>query len=68
MKVYLEIYALQDAIMDTIASFFHVYKVINHEVLTKLRVQTIISIVLIIYGTTKAWLYSRKPRYTWHYR
>ena len=41
--------------MDTIASFFHVYKVINHEVFTKLRAQTIKSIALIIYGTTRAW-------------
>ena len=36
--------------MDTIASFFHVYKV--H---TKLHVQMRISIALIIYGTTTAW-------------
>ena len=41
--------------MDTIASFFCVYEVINHEVLTKLRVQTRTSIALIIYGTTRAW-------------
>ena len=44
--------------MDTIASVFHVYEVINHEVLTKLRVQTrksIVLIILIIYGTTRAW-------------
>ena len=41
--------------MDTITSFFRVYKVINHEVLTKLHVQTIASIVHIIYGTTRAW-------------
>ena len=41
--------------MDTIASVFHVYEVINHEVLTKLRVQTRTSIALIIYGTTRAW-------------
>ena len=42
MKVYLEIYA----IMETLASFFHVYEVIDHEVLTKLRVQTRTSIAL----------------------
>ena len=41
--------------MDTIPSFFRVYEVINHEVLTKLRVQTRTSIALIIYGTTRAW-------------
>ena len=41
--------------MDTITSFFRVYKVINHEVLTKLHVQTIALIVHIIYGTTRAW-------------
>ena len=41
--------------MDTIASFFCVYEVINHEVLTKLCVQTRTLIVLIIYGTTRAW-------------
>ena len=38
--------------MDTITSFFHVYKVINHEVLTKLHVHTI---AYIIYGATRAW-------------
>ena len=36
--------------MDTIASFFHVYEVINHEILTKLRLQVTKSIGLIIYG------------------
>ena len=41
--------------MDTITSFFHVYKVIHHELLTKLHVQTIASIAHIIYGTTRAW-------------
>ena len=41
--------------MDTITSFFHVYKVINHEVLTKLHVQTIALIAHIIYGATRAW-------------
>ena len=41
--------------MDTIASFFRVYKVINHKVLTKLHVQVIKSIALIIYGATRAW-------------
>ena len=41
--------------METLASFFRVYEVINHEVLTKLRVQTRTSIALIIYGTTRAW-------------
>ena len=41
--------------MDTVASFFRVYKVINHEVLTKLCKQTIKSIALIIYGVTRAW-------------
>ena len=41
--------------MDTITSFFCVYKVINHEVLTKLHVQMIASIAHIIYGATRAW-------------
>ena len=41
--------------METLASFFLVYEVINHEVLTKLRVQTRTSIALIIYGITRAW-------------
>ena len=41
--------------METLASFFRVYEVINHEVLTKLDVQTRTSIALIIYGTTRAW-------------
>ena len=41
--------------MDTITSFFCVYKVINHEVLTKLHVHTIASIAYIIYGATRAW-------------
>ena len=41
--------------MDTIASFCRVYEVINHEVLTKLRVRMTTSIVLIIYGATRAW-------------
>ena len=43
--------------METLASFFRVYEVINHEILTKLRVQTRTSIALIIYGTTsyRAW-------------
>ena len=41
--------------MDTVASFFRVYKVMNHEVLTKLHVQTIKSIAPIIYGATRAW-------------
>ena len=56
MKVYLEIYALWDAIMDTITSFFRVYNLINHEVLAKLQNRsTITSIAHIIYGTTRAW-------------
>ena len=42
--------------MDTIASFFHVYAVISHEVITKLSVQTATSIVSTIYGATRAWL------------
>ena len=41
--------------METLASFFCVYEVINHKVLTKLRVQMRTSITLIIYGTTRAW-------------
>ena len=41
--------------METLASFFRVYEVINHEVLTKLRVQMRTSIALIIYGTTREW-------------
>ena len=41
--------------METLASFFHVYEVINQEVLTKLRIQTRTSIELIIYGTTRTW-------------
>ena len=50
--------------MNTIASFFHVYEVINHKALTKLRVQPTILIVLpqiIIYrmegnfGSGKIW-------------
>ena len=41
--------------METLASFFRVYEVINHEVLTKLRVQTRTSIALIIHGSTRAW-------------
>ena len=41
--------------METLASFFRVYEVINHKVLTKLRVQMRTSIALIIYGTTRAW-------------
>ena len=41
--------------MDTIISFFRVYEVLNHEVLTKLHVQTIASIAHIIYGATRAW-------------
>ena len=42
--------------MDTITSFFRVYKVINREVLTKLHVDTIASIAYhIIYGATRAW-------------
>ena len=40
--------------METLASLFRVYEVINYEVLTKLRVQMRISIALIIYGTTRA--------------
>ena len=36
--------------METLASFFRVYEVINHEVLTKLRVQTRTSIALITRG------------------
>ena len=55
MKVYLKIYAIYNAIMETLASFFRVYEVINHEVLTKLRIQTRTSIALIIYGTTRTW-------------
>ena len=42
--------------MDTIASFFRVYVVISHEVLTKLCVQTTTSIAPTIYGATRAWL------------
>ena len=34
--------------MDTIASFFRVYEVLNHKVLTKLRIQMTTSIALII--------------------
>ena len=41
--------------MDTITSFFRVYKVINHEVLTKLHVQAIASIAHIIYDAIRAW-------------
>ena len=41
--------------MDTIATFFPVYEVINHEVLTKLCVQTTTSIVPTIYSATRAW-------------
>ena len=41
--------------MDTIASFFHVYEVINHEVFAKLCIQTTTSIALLIYGATRAW-------------
>ena len=41
--------------MDTIATFFRIYEVINHEALTKLHVQTIKSIVPTIYGATRAW-------------
>ena len=40
--------------MDLIASFFRVYEVVNHEILTKLRVQMTTSIALIIYGATRA--------------
>ena len=40
--------------METLAFFFCVYEVINHEILTKLRVQTRTSIALIIHGTTTA--------------
>ena len=36
--------------METLTSFFRV----NHEVLTKLRVQMRTSIAVIIYGTTRA--------------
>ena len=36
--------------MDTIASFFHLYEVENHKVITKLHVQTTTSIALTIYG------------------
>ena len=42
--------------MDTIASFFHVYAVISHKFLTKLRVQMTTSIASTIYGATRAWL------------
>ena len=41
--------------MDTIAFFFHMHEVINHEVLTKLHVQMTTLISLIIYGATRAW-------------
>ena len=41
--------------METLASFFRVYEVINCEVLTKLHIQTRTSIALIIYGTTRVW-------------
>ena len=41
--------------METLASFFRVYEVINHEVLTKLCVQRRTSIARIIHGTTRAW-------------
>ena len=41
--------------MDTIASFCCVYEVVNHEILTKLHIQTTTLIGLIIYGTTRAW-------------
>ena len=41
--------------MDTIAFFFHVYEIINHNVLTKLRAQMTTLIVLTTYGTTRAW-------------
>ena len=47
--------------MDTVASLFCVYKVINHEVLTKLDVQMTTLIVLIIYGTTILDMVSREP-------
>ena len=40
--------------MDTIASFFRVYAVISHEVLTTLCVQTTTSIATTIYGATRA--------------
>ena len=40
--------------MDTIASFFRVYEVINYEVLTKLCIETIALIALIIYDATRA--------------
>ena len=46
MKFYLDIYAILDVITDTIASSFHVYRVINHEVLTELHIQMITSIVI----------------------
>ena len=36
--------------METLVSFFRVYEVINHEVLTKLRVQMRTSIALVIYA------------------
>ena len=42
--------------MDTIASFFRVYAVISHDILTKLCVQTITSIAPTISGATRAWL------------
>ena len=42
--------------MDTIASFFRVYAVISHKILTKLCVQTTTSIVPTIYGATRVWL------------
>ena len=41
--------------MDTIALFFCVYGVINHEVLTTLCAQTTTSIALTICGATRAW-------------
>ena len=40
--------------MDIIASFFRVYEVLNHKVLTKLCIQTTTLIALIIYGATRA--------------
>ena len=39
--------------MDTIASFFHVYKVKNHKVFNKLCVQTTTLIRLVIYDAIR---------------
>ena len=41
--------------MDTIASFFCVYEVMNHEIHDKLCIQTTILITPTIYGGTSVW-------------